>query len=57
MRFPLPVLLVVIALISSCKNEKSSLKKIADVSTYPSGSALAYLKDKVYLMGDDAGYL
>ena len=40
-----------------CRQSSSRLETVRELKSYASGSALAFFKDKVYLMGDDMGYL
>ena len=57
MRLFLLIFFAQIIVCSSCKQEKSYLKKVTFLSAYPSGSGLAYGNNKVYMMGDDASFM
>lgn len=58
MRFTKLFFYIATALLSSCKNVNHSLlNKITALKDYPSGSGIAYLDNKLYLIGDDAAYL
>lgn len=57
MRFTFLILFIATLLLPACKNDNSSLEKMTTLIDYPSGSGIAYLNKKIYLMGDDASYL
>ena len=42
---------------SACKQPTASLEKMVLLPNYPSGSGLAFVKNELYLMGDDASSL
>ena len=44
-------------LLSSCGEREGQLLISKELPHYPSGSGLAYFRDHIYLMGDDAPYL
>ena len=41
----------------ACSNKELVLKEIKHLESYPSGSAIAWLDDKLYLAGDDMPYI
>lgn len=41
----------------SCRQPSSRLEKVHEIKSYASGSAMTLFKKKIYLMGDDMGYL
>jgi hypothetical protein len=43
--------------VSSCYSPDFTFNRIKTLNDYPSGSALIYLNDKIYLTGDDANYV
>ncbi len=51
------ILLPIIALgifVTSCNTEESSLERTTLLADYPSGSALSFIDNRIYLAGDDA---
>jgi hypothetical protein len=48
---------VIVFLSAGCGRNTSHLDKVTALPDYPSGSGIAYLNKKLYLMGDDAPYL
>ena len=50
-------LLTVAAIVCSCNNAATAIKRIKRLQEYSSGSALGYLNEQLYLMGDDAANL
>ncbi len=51
------VVFVCLFILMACQQPAARLEKIVSLSNYPSGSALAYLNNGLYLMGDDASSL
>ncbi len=51
------LILLLLTVLTSCTKKPMKLSEVKLMPGYPSGSALAVWKDKVYLMGDDATYL
>jgi len=50
------LLIFVLIFLVACK-QSPKLNKVMSLPDYPSGSALSYIKKKIYLMGDDAAYM
>lgn len=48
---------LVIFCVAACHKPASMIKEIKLLQNYPSGSGLAWLNDKLYLMGDDVGHV
>ncbi len=47
-----------ILLFAGCRVSRNEvLVKVTALTDYPSGSGIAFYRDKIYLMGDDASYL
>jgi len=50
-------LFIAAILLHACRDKSSYLNKITVLKDYPSGSGIACLKNKIYLIGDDASYV
>ena len=48
---------VCLFILSACKQPNARLEQVVLLPNYPSGSALAFLNNELYLMGDDAASL
>src|SRR5688572_1923033 len=54
--YKLLVICMVLFFTVSCR-ETSRLEEVSDLPDYSSGSAMAFLNNRIYLMGDDMGYV
>lgn len=52
-----PIIIFILFLLASCKNEGPKLLEVKKLDTYPSGSGLAWLDNRLYVVGDDASWL
>jgi hypothetical protein len=52
----LTLISLTILILSACRNKEPRLLSIKEIPGYPSGSAIEYFNERIYLVGDDASH-